>query len=119
MAESAIRAAFAGSGKASEDGTSVPMVEKGETLAPVLAAAKENRRGIGPEGAEFVTSVDEIVFTDPDHAAVWFSIAVAGRTLLSHHRGDALVVDGIWKVARSTFCGLMALAGVQCPPEAG
>jgi hypothetical protein len=119
IAESAIRAAFADSGKASEDGVSVPTVERGETLGPVLATARDNRRGIAPQGAEFVTSVDEIVFTDPDHAAVWFSIAVDGRTLLPHHRGDALVVDGVWKVARSTFCNLMALAGVQCPPETG
>jgi hypothetical protein len=111
-----IRAAFAGSGteSESEDGVSVHTVEGGETLGPVLVAAKEQHRGIAPQGATVVTSVDEIVFTDPGHPAVWFSIAVNGTTMLSRRRGEAVVVDGVWKVARSTFCELMALAGVQC-----
>jgi hypothetical protein len=119
VAESAIRTAFAGLSTASEDGVSVPTVERGETLGPVLAAAREQGRGIGPPGAEFVTTIDQIVFTDPDHAAVWFTMTVAGTPLLPRHRGDAVMVGGVWKVARSTFCDLMALAGVQCPPETG
>ena len=116
-----IRAAFAGSAteSESEDGVSVHTVEGGETLGPVLVAAKEQHRGIAPQGATVVTSVDEIVFIDPGHAAVWFSIAVDGTTMLSRRRGEAVVVDDVWKVARSTFCELMALAGVQCPPVAG
>jgi hypothetical protein len=36
-----IRAALAGSGTESEDGVSVHTVEGGETLGPVLVAAKE------------------------------------------------------------------------------
>jgi hypothetical protein len=110
--ESAIRTA-------SEDGVSVPTVERGETLGRLLAAAKEPDRGIGPPGAEFFTTIDQIVFTDPDHAAVWFTMTVAGTPLLPRHRGDAVMVGGVWKVARSTFCDLMTLAGVQCPPETG
>ena len=31
-------------------------------------------------------------------------------------RRDAVLVDGQWKMARSTFCDLMRLAGVECPP---
>ncbi len=116
-AELAIRAAFAGSGTESEDGQSVPTVERGETLGPMLVAAKERRLGVVPPDAEVVTLVDEIVFLDPDHAAVLFSIMADGRTMLTRHRGDAVLVDGVWKVARSTFCNLVALAGVPCPPD--
>lgn len=111
-----IRAAFVGSGTESEDGVAVHTVEGGKTLGPVLVAAKEQHRGIASQDATVVTSVDEIVFTDPGHAAVWLSIAVDGTTMLSRRRGDAVVVDGVWKVTRSTFCELMALAAVQCPP---
>jgi hypothetical protein len=118
-AASDIRVAYAGSGTESEDGSSVPTVQGGEALGSVLTAAKEQNRGIAPQGASVVTSVDRIVFTDPDHAAVWFSIAVDGAAVLSRRRGDAVIDNGIWKVARSTFCELMALAGVQCPPLAG
>ncbi len=60
--------------------------------------------------------VDEITFVDATHAAVWFSVSVDGASVLPNRRGDAVIVDGAWKMARSTFCGLVGLAGVPCPP---
>ena len=116
-AEADIRAAFASSNTESDDGASVPTVQKGETLGPVLVAAKERHRDLAPLDADVVISVEGMVFTDPDHAAAWFSISLNGRMMLPRHRGDAVLVDGVWKVARSTFCDLMALAGVPCPPD--
>ena len=116
-ARAEIVAAFAGSRTLSDDGHSIPTVEKGETLGPILVAANQRQAGIAPETADVTITVDEITFFDATHAAVWISITVDGRTMLQHHRGDALIVEGVWKVARSTFCGLMAMAGVPCPPE--
>lgn len=116
-AEADIRAAFAASGTESADGASVPAVQGGETLGPVLVAAKERNRDLSRPGSDVVISVDAMVFTDPGHAVVWFSVAVDGSVMLPRHLGDAVLVDGAWKVARSTFCDLMALAGVPCPPE--
>ena len=115
-AEADIRTAFAASDTASDDGASVPAVQGGVTLGPVLAAAKERHRDVAPQDTDVVISVDGLVFTDPDHAAVWYSLSIVGRTMLPRRRGDAVVVDGVWKVARSTFCDLMDLAGVPCPP---
>ncbi len=112
-----ITAAFSASGTVSEDGRSVPTVEGGETLGPTLTAARERRRDIAPERADVQITVAEIAFVDATHAAVWFSISVDGRTLLAEeHRGDAVIVAGAWKMARSTFCQLMGMAGVPCPP---
>ena len=34
----------------------------------------------------------------------------------SHRRGDAVLDEGHWKMARSTFYDLMRMAGVECPP---
>jgi hypothetical protein len=116
-AEADIRAAFASSNAESDDGASVPTVHKGETLGPVLVAAKERHRDLAPLDTDVVISVEGMVFTDPDHAAVWFSISLGGKMMLPRHRGDAVLVDGVWKVARSTFCDLMSLAGVLCPPD--
>ena len=118
-ARSEIAAAFAGFGALSEDGRSVPSVEGGEALGPVLTAAKERWRDVVPPTANVAATVDEIVFVDPIHAAVWFSISLDGRPMLQRHRGDAIVVEGRWKMARSTFCGVMSMAGVPCPPETG
>jgi hypothetical protein len=116
-ARAEIVAAFTGCRTVSDDGQSIPTVEKGETLGPILVAANQRQAGIAPETADVTIAVDEITFFDATHAATWISITVDGRTMLQHHRGDALVVEGVWKVARSTFCGLMAMAGVPCPPE--
>ncbi len=116
-ARSEIETAFAAGNTESGEGQSVPTVEKGENLGPTLVAARANH----PEWSarEVAISVDEVVFIDTQHAAVWFSISIDGRRLLRNHRGDAVVVDGSWKMARSTFCQLMAMGGISCPPEAG
>ena len=117
-ARAAITAAFAGSGTESEDGRSVPTVEGGETLGPTLTAAKERRRDIAYGTAEVVFMVDEIGFIDADSTPPSGSrSAVKGASiLLPNRRGDAIIVDGTWKMARSTFCELVGLAGVPCPP---
>jgi len=116
-AEAEIAASFASFATVTEDGQSLPMVEKGEGLGPTQTEAAERRRDMIPENAEVTASIDRIVFTSASHAAVWFTLSADGRPLLSHNRGDAVVVDRAWKMARSTFCNLMGLAGVQCPPE--
>jgi hypothetical protein len=116
-ARAAIERAFAEHGTQSEDGRSLPFVEKGEDLGPTVRAAAERRPDLATEGSRPTTSVDEVIFVDATHAAVWFSISMGSVTPLRNHRGDAVAVDGEWKMARSTFCGLMAMAGVQCPPE--
>jgi hypothetical protein len=104
-AEADIRAAFAASGTASDDGASVPTVQGGETLGPVLAAAKERAGDLARPDADVVISVDEMVFTHPDHAAVRFSLSIAGRPMLPRHRGDAVLwtACGRWPDPRSVI----------------
>ncbi len=114
-ARAEIGAAFANHGSLSEDGKSALEVEKGANLGWAVTAARENRPAFVE--AEVVVSVDEIIFVDPEHAAVWYSIFVNGSPVLTRRRGDAVLVDSEWKMARSTFCQIMAMAGVTCPPE--
>ncbi len=97
-----------------DEGRSVPAVEGGENLGPTLAAAKRNRPEVAARNVE--VSIDEVAFVDTGHAAVLYSICVDGNPVLTNHRGDAVAMDGVWKVARSTFCELMGMAGVPCPP---
>jgi hypothetical protein len=33
--------------------------------------------------------------------------------------GYAVLDDGVWKVARETYCGLVQRLGIQCPPPPG
>jgi hypothetical protein len=48
---------------------------------------------------------------------VWFSISISGHPMVQHHRGDAVFIGGKWKMARSTFCRIMSMGGVPCPPD--
>ena len=115
-ARAQIRAAFVASRVPGGDGRSVPSVERGDDLGPTLVLANESARGLVGDGSDVVISADEIHFLDPTRAVVLFSIAMGHRLLLGGQRGEAVLLDGTWKMARSTFCHLMGLAGVSCPP---
>jgi hypothetical protein len=97
----------------SEDRKTVPSVEGGDLLGACLKEAQERHAGLRRK--EGIITIDHVDFVDEDHASVTFAIALEGLSpaLLN---GTAVVVDSIWKVARSTFCELMALTGVECPP---
>jgi len=102
-----IAAAFSSMGTISDDGQSLTMVEGGDQLVGARNAAIERRGSY----SSLAFTIDDVVFIDTEHAVVWFTIFNDGRPLLSRHRGDAVVVDGSWKVARSTFLELMARGG--------
>ena len=114
-ARAEIASAYASCATASEDGQAVPSVEGGGNLGPTLERAKVR----GPSQVSYQAAVDvtDIAFVDREHAAVWFTITVEGGAALLSRRGEAVVVDGAWKMARATFCDLMRLAGEDCPPE--
>jgi hypothetical protein len=87
-------------------------VEGGDELGPTLAELLQ-RFGAAQTAAH---TVERVVFVSPTEAAVWFSVWLGQHPFLSGHRGSAVRVDGQWKVSRATFCGLLARAGVHCPP---
>ena len=69
----------------------------------------------GPYAEQVATTtatIGAVSFDRPDHA--WFhyvlSVGFGTRT------GEAVFVDGQWKVTRSTVCADLQLAGVTCPP---
>jgi hypothetical protein len=98
----------------SEDGQAVESVEGGATLGPTLLAAQT--RSPFPSTADITIEVSRVEFTDAEHAEVTYTVTTDGVPRLSDRPGRATVVNGAWKVARSTFCDLMRLAGVECPP---
>ena len=62
-ARAEISAVYSNHGTLSEDGQSLPLVEKGEQLGPTLAAAKEQRPDV--VAAEVVISIDDLVLSTP------------------------------------------------------
>jgi ATP-dependent Clp protease ATP-binding subunit ClpC len=97
----------------SDDRRTVPGVEGGELLGSCLKEAQERHAGLRRK--ESTVTIDRIEFIDEEHASVTFAIALEGLSP-EPLQGRALVVDSVWKVARTTFCELMSLAGVECPP---
>jgi hypothetical protein len=98
----------------SEDRRTVPSVEGGDLLGPCLKEAQERHASLRhPDGT---ITIFDIEFLDEEHASVTFTMALEGITL-EPQRGEALLIDTTWKMARATFCQLMSRAGVQCPPE--
>ena len=112
-ARAEITAVFVNYGEVSEDGQAAIGIEGGGDLGWALKAVRANRQQFLE--AEIVFTVDEIVFVDPEHAAVWYSISVNGSQVLGRHRGDAVVVEGEWNMSRETFRDLLAQGGITLP----
>jgi hypothetical protein len=113
-ARTEITAVFTNYGEVSEDGRTAIGIENGGDLGWALDAVRANRKGF--LDAEIIFTVDEIVFVDPEHAAVWYSISVNGSQVLGRHRGDAVVVEGEWNMSRETFRDLLAQGGILPSP---
>ena len=97
----------------SEDRRTVPSVDGGDLLGPCLKEAQERHAAMRRTDRPVI--IEAVQFVDEEHAIVSFAVSLEG--LSSEPRsGNALVVGSTWKVARTTFCDLMELAGVKCPP---
>ena len=82
-----------------------------------LGAAMEELRARHAPSQHVDVSVDSVRFLTEDEAEVHFVLYLPpfGRSGLSQS-GHAVRVDGEWKVARDTWCRLVGMVGVQCPP---
>lgn len=62
--------------------------------------------------------VEHVVLADASHAIVTYSLIRHAKAILAHQHGQAVLVDGSWKVATPSFCVILALRGsapVPCP----
>lgn len=88
-------------------------IEHGEGLE----ATMQELRSRYPPAETLDVSVDSIRFLSEREAEVRFTLHLApiGPQTFSH-TGFAVLVDGGWKVARETWCGLVGMVGLSCPP---
>lgn len=59
--------------------------------------------------------VREIVFVSATRAAVRYDIVIEDSSTFGDRLGEAVLVDGAWKVTRATVCRDITLAGATCP----
>jgi hypothetical protein len=97
---------------ASTDEERAEALEDGTGLLPSLAEARERAPAIGPVRVQ----IQRVRFLDEHHARVGFTILLGGAGGPSLD-GQALETGGVWRVSRETFCRVVAMAGVRCPPQ--
>ena len=61
--------------------------------------------------------VDAVRLVSSERALVTFSILANGAPKLDDQQGGAVRVNGRWVVNRATYCSVVALVGVGCPPR--
>lgn len=109
-ARAGVTDAFARMDGTSEDGEDVVTVERGEGLGECLREAAGRHPGLK---ARF--NVLHVRFVSDREAAVWFDVVHGGGTI-HQVEGRSIRVGDQWFVTRATFCSLMRMAGVTCPP---
>ena len=93
------------------DGNHLPYVVGGHILGTLLVDAQRRF-----PNTEVRLTVDEIGFRSPTEAAVLYQLVMNGMPF-GQRQGAALLVDGQWKVGYATVANLIAMAGVDCPPD--
>jgi hypothetical protein len=77
------------------------------------ARAQVQEGGFADDAAGAVATIDELVFTTPAESWFRYSIDTPGNDF-SNRYGIAVLVDGVWKINRSTVCQDLSLAGGDC-----
>jgi len=89
-------------------------IEDGANLAGTMQELAERY----PPARDLDVVVDHVRFLDDDEAQVHFVLLgpQLGSSGLSR-TGHARRTGDRWKVARDTWCGLVSVVGVRCPPR--
>ena len=88
-------------------------IEDGDNLAATFEQARQRHPGAGP----LDVSVDAVRFLSEDEGEVQFTLWLPGFGQSGMPRtGHAVRVRDGWKVARDTWCELVRMVGVECPP---
>lgn len=114
----AIKDAFTGMLTGDGNGN-VAAVERGKGLGECLGeAARRHGIPVGEPGDGATVTADLVRFVNDHEARVSYTVVVGPpRNMnLGGRIGRAVLVEGVWKVARETFCEFMQMAGVECPP---
>jgi len=91
------------------------LYERPDVWLAANAAFRQNEEYLAM--AETISAeVQEIVFTAPDRASVRFVLesSESGTPTPGEQVGEAVLIDGAWKVSIETSCGLLAMGGVEC-----
>jgi hypothetical protein len=91
------------------------LVQYGPQLAAFVAAQAKTSFGAAAAGS--TATVNSVTITSPSQATVHYEVLLLGTPLLKNQVGTAIYLDGVWKVAIASFCGLAYLEYPKGSPE--
>jgi hypothetical protein len=83
------------------------LVQDGPQVAAFVEAQAKTSFGAAAAGS--TATVSSVTVTSPSQATVRYQVLLLGTPLLKNQVGTAVYLNGIWKVAIASFCGLAYL----------
>ena len=83
------------------------LVQDGPQVAAFVQAQAKTSFGAAATGS--TATVTSVTITSPSQATVHWDLLLLGTPLLKNQVGTAVYLDGMWKVAIASFCGLAYL----------
>jgi hypothetical protein len=83
------------------------LVQDGSQVAAFVEA--QAKTAFGQAAAGSTATISSVTVTSPTQATVHYEVLLLGTPLLKKQVGTAVYVDGVWKVAIASFCGLAYL----------
>jgi len=83
------------------------LVQDGAQVAAFVEAQAKTSFGAAATGS--TATVSSVTITSPSQATVHYEVLLLGTPLLKNQVGTAIYLNGIWKVAIASFCGLAYL----------
>jgi hypothetical protein len=83
------------------------LVQDGPQVAAFVQAQAKTSFGAAASGS--TATISSVTITSPTQATVHYQVLLLGTPLLKNQVGAAVYLNGIWKVAIASFCGLAYL----------
>jgi len=91
------------------------LVQDGPDVAAFVEA--QAKTSFGQAAAGSTATVSSVTITSPSQATVHYEVLLLGTPLLKNQVGSAIYLNGIWKVAIASFCGLAYLEYPKGSPK--
>ena len=91
------------------------LVQEGSQVASFVQAQAKTSFGQAATGS--TATVSSVTITSPSQATVHYEVLLLGTPLLKNQVGTAIYLNGIWKVAIASFCGLAYLEYPKGSPK--
>jgi hypothetical protein len=91
------------------------LVQDGPQVAAFVEA--QAKTSFGQAAAGSTATVSSVTITSPSQATVHYEVLLLGTPLLKNQVGTAIYLNGIWKVAIASFCGLAYLEYPKGSPK--